>query len=404
MLQGKLEALNFLTTRLMLACGAYRENDKRKSYLPFFRDIIGEAQRLGLSFQEISQITNISIDSLKKFASRSQALDKSPLSLQHERLIQAWNRASPKQKKTLDSFTLYLSRHHSKFSFSRDELRQCLIDLGLHHPRGPKIPNHGSRVKRPFDPHALWEGDGKFIKIRYLGRLYTFVWYAFVDQSTTLIVGGNLDGSETAENFLKALKDGKYRTGTYPIGIVIDNRLPDTDFSPVKEYCDKYDIKIVRTFPGNSKSNGNIENNFGVFESFVGPIDIVGRTPEQIAAALAEAIIEVFTQQRNHSSRDRLGTSPDKATAGKTRPEHQRSAVEKIARRLEREITDIEVKWMVIGKARDLFPELYPEDEEKLKGIIKSYTLIDLIEAQAAYIVAFRSNPVRKLGSEYFLV
>ena len=40
-----------------------------------------------------------------------------------------------------------------------------------------------------FAPHAIWEGDGKLVKIRVNGVDVRWIWYAFVDQETTLLVG-----------------------------------------------------------------------------------------------------------------------------------------------------------------------------------------------------------------------
>ena len=173
------------------------------------------------------------------------------------------------------------------------------------------------QVKKRFEPHTLWEGDGKQLTITINGEIFQFCWYAFIDQTTTLLVGSSITDNESSASFLESLKDGKNKVGFYAVGVLLDNRLPETDLSAVKEFCNEHSITIIRTFPGNSKSNGNIENNFSIFEKFVGEIHIQGANDKEIARSVANAIIEVFTQQRNYSPRKRFG--------GKTPAEESRS-------------------------------------------------------------------------------
>ena len=112
------------------------------------------------------------------------------------------------------------------------------------------------QVKKSFEPHTLWEGDGKQMNIIINGGIYSSCWYAFVDQTTTLLVGSSITDNESPESFLEALKESKSNIGFYAIGVLIDNRLPETDLSSVKEFAKEHGITIARTFPGNSKSNG----------------------------------------------------------------------------------------------------------------------------------------------------
>ena len=45
------------------------------------------------------------------------------------------------------------------------------------------------------------------------------------------------------------------------MAIVMDNRLSE-NLPVVKTFLAKYEIEIIKTFPGNAKSNGILENNF----------------------------------------------------------------------------------------------------------------------------------------------
>lgn len=77
--------------------------------------------------------------------------------------------------------------------------------------------------------------------------------------------------------------------------------------SDVFRFCKEHGIVVVRTFPGNPKTNGIIEGNFSIFERFVGDLNVSGSTPEEIGRSIATLIIEVFTQLRNHSPRSARG-------------------------------------------------------------------------------------------------
>jgi hypothetical protein len=210
--------------------------------------------------------------------------------------------------------------------------------------------------------------------------------------------------TETSENFLNALKNSRENSGVYSIGVLIDNRLSDTDLSPINEFMTEHNITLVRTFPGNSKSNGIIENNFSIFERFVGDIHICGKSDQKIAESIAESVIEIFTQLRNNHPRRRLhGATPNERAENSKRPEHQRSSVEKIARRFNQQTNDIEIKWNLILNARKHFENLSEEAENKIKRQLKHYSVNTLIATQAAYIAHIEKHPTSRYSSAYFM-
>ena len=258
------------------------------------------------------------------------------------------------------------------------------------------------QVKKRFEPHTLWEGDGKQITITINGEIFQFCWYAFIDQTTTLLVGSSITDNESSTSFLESLKDGKNKVGFYAVGVLLDNRLPETDLSAVKEFCTEHGITIVRTFPGNSKSNGNIENNFSVFEKFVGEIHIQGATTEEIASSVARAIIEVFTQQRNYSPRKRFGgKTPDEESDGSNRPVEMRGAVERMKSRFEKEANDVDKKFELI---KTLIPAtlLSNESIEKIKSELKKFAPTMIIAARASFEAQAAKHPENVYSIEYF--
>ncbi len=399
-----IDPLQLFISCLIKNSGAANDNQKRASYAPWFKHAVYECISQGMTYKELARYTGISIDTLKKFKSQiSDMPEKQPIDGKSMELAEIWRQCPPEHKKTLDAFTVHLSRTRSDLSFSRDELRETLKNLALRYPRGPSIENHGTRVKRKFEAHALCEGDGKWVKIEINGMPFSFCWYAFIDQGVTLLVGGNVDHSETALSFLEALKAGEQKAGFLPIGIVIDNRFKENDLGSVQQFCAGHNIEIVRIFPGNSKSNGTIEGNFSIFEKFVGEIKIEGKTALEIAKSIAQAFIEVFTQQRNHSGRKKLeGESPEEYSKGATKPEHARTAIERLASRLHSEELRREEKWALIQDSARHFGALFQPDVEKMKKQLEKFPIEDIIAAQAAYMAQINTHPDKRYGSEYF--
>jgi hypothetical protein len=290
------------------------------------------------------------------------------------------------------------------YSHGRDQITQALIDLGLRYPRGPSIKNEGTHKKRYFAPHALWEGDGKTLKISLNGEEFSYCWYAFIEQNTTLLVGSSITNNESSESFLQSLKNAKDQVGFFAMGVLIDNRLTNEEKTSVKEFCVEHGIVLVNTFPGNSKSNGIIEGNFSIFEKQVGKVNVTGKTPSEIAESMAKNIVEIFTQQRNHGPRKRLdGRTPNEAGEGATRPEHQKTSLENLRDRLLREELSIEAKLKLI---EDLILKFEPFDEastQKFREILKQYSADEIIAAKARFSAQVAKHPENFYRSEYFL-
>jgi transposase InsO family protein len=394
-----------LITQLMEKSSAVQVNSERNTYAPWFKQFITKMLDEGASYKTISSLTGISEENLPKFRKDiSLSLIKGSISEEHKYIEKVWDSASHKQRKTLDHFWTYLGRNYPESKLSRNEVRTILIDLGLRYPRSKKSKNHGAQVKTAFCPNAIWEGDGKELIIRINGIRHSFCWYAFVDQDTTLIVGSNIGRVESSEVFLRALKNAGSNRGVFAWGVLMDNRLGENDLSPVQDFCREHSISIIRTFPGNSKSNGMIENNFSIFEKFVGEINITGKNQAELAVSIARIIIEIFTQQRNHAPRRRFGDySPmDRSTTDRP-PEYVRSAVEKLASRLAIEAACAEIKWQAIRPSRDYFGNLTDQSIEKIMRLLVKYPLHDVISAQGKYLAKIKKHPTNTFSVEYFM-
>gem|GEM_PF-3384356 len=380
-------------------------NQQRKSYAPWLKQYLATLLQSGASYKTIASLTAISEETLRHFrADHLTKVIKEPVSDDHQYIKDAWDKAPPRSRRTLDSFWTYLGHCHADYRISLERVRTILCDLGLRYPRGRKSKNSGTSVKSVFTPKALWEGDGKQLNITVNGVRHTFCWYAFCDQHTTLLVGSSVTGAESSDAFLAALKSARQQQDAFAIGVLIDNRLGESDLSTVRSFCIEHGIVLARIFPGNSKSNGNIENNFSIFERFVGDVHVSGKTDKEIAESIANVIVEVFTQQRNHTPRKRLGSrSPADYPTPDRPPEHVRSAVERLASRFNREIRDIEAKWCLIKPARGHFEQMAEASQQKLMKQLGKYPSSDILFAQTQYLAQVMKYPDRTYRSEYFM-
>ncbi len=145
------------------------------------------------------------------------------------------------------------------------------------------------------------------MKVILNGEIFCFKWQCLIDYKSTVIVGGLVREAETTENLLTAIRQAKKATGVTPMAIVIDGRLRE-NLPAIRAYLDEMGIEIIRTFPGNPKSNGIVEGNFNIFEKWVGgQVVINGQTAEALSLSIAKCLTEVFTQLRNNQPRKGLG-------------------------------------------------------------------------------------------------
>lgn len=289
-----------------------REDGVRIQFDPAYKAIVEDRRsHYGLTIECVSQILKIPLDTLKKFPKfvaaegakpekEYEELPKFVVELANEYLRSG--RGAKSVKRFCEKNPDFLGRIGMNY-------RQCLHwlrRLGFVNPRGIFLKNKGLDKILRFKPNHVWGSDGKRMIVIINGEVFEWVWQCLIDGATTVIVGGIIDRRENTENLLMAIKESSNWLGVAPLAIVLDNRLSE-DLPAIRAFLDELNIKIIKIFPGNSKSNGIVEGNFNIFEKWVGgKIEVTGATPEELSRSIAQAFVEVFTQMRNHGPRKSL--------------------------------------------------------------------------------------------------
>jgi transposase InsO family protein len=263
--------------------------------------------RHGLTQRRVAEILEIPIDTLKNFSRTTpdsptgsetmpQALPQEVILLVNEYL---------RRERGTKSVKAFCRRHPellAKLGMNYREVLSWLGRLGFVSHRGIFLKNSGlDRILR-FKPNQLWHGDGKNIDVIFNGKLFRSLWQCLADGKTTAIVGGIIGREENTKNLKDSLQDAEQKTGIVPMGIVLDNRLSE-NLPAIAPYLKERGIEIIKTFPGNPKSNSIIEENFNIFDRYVGKIVINGTTPVEIARSITQTIVEIFTQMKNRKPR-----------------------------------------------------------------------------------------------------
>lgn len=308
--------------------------DERHQMTGDFKDLlILKKEEYNLSWEDVNRLLGIPIDTLKKLK-RQKTNEKddddndcgdSHLLAMPEHIIEKLSQffKSRESKATVKDFIDKNPEVLEELNLDYRQFSSLLVRLGFVTARGVFLNNTGLDVIKRFAPNSVWGTDGKSINIIINGKLYRWVWQCLIDYKTTVLVGGVINKSETTGNLLEAIAQAKETTGITPMAIVLDNRLSE-NLPAIKEYLDKMNIEIIKTFPGNSKSNGITENNFKVFENWVqgkgGNIIINADSPESLSFSIAQLVTEIFTQMRSHSPRASLDGKSSSDVAKNTSP------------------------------------------------------------------------------------
>lgn len=400
--------------------GCRGSGEVRLQFTPGYKECVHQARaQYAIPIPIASRILLIPEDTLKKFSRSSAAANTAPtptggktrakelpdevITLANEYL------RSGKGQKSVKEFCRRHPDLLTKLGLTYRQALHWLNELGLVSPRGIFLKNTGlDRIIR-FKPNQLWASDGKHLTVILNGEIFPSVWQCLVDGATTAIVGGVVRDEENTENLVAALDHAEKETGWRPMAIVLDNRLSE-NLPAVRSYFEERGIEIVKTFPGNSKSNAMAEENFHVFERWVGAIEINGRTPEALARSIQQAFVEVFTQMRNHKPRRALSmktvTEVMEAIPPAT-PEEEAAAREKLkamAERLKNEqATPLvsEQKKAAIAQAIEKTSPPHPDVfEKRLKDARFTPDLI--LSATAILETCRKANPEKNLGHAYF--
>ena len=394
--------------------GCRRSGDVRLHIDPAYKAWIEDGRaRHGITLERAATILVIPLDTLKKFS--RQVADQPDADNYSERLppevIELANEylRSGKGAKSVKRFCErnpdLLARLHMNYR----QVLSWLGGLGFVSPRGIFLKNSGLDKILRFKPNQLWCSDGKNLAVVINGEIFPSVWQCLVDGKTTAIVGGVIRDEENTENLMDAIRDSKARTGITPMAIVIDNRLSD-NLPAVRDYLDGLGIEIVKIFPGNSKSNGIIEENFNVFDRWVGPVVIEGHTPALLARSIQQAILEIFTQMRGHKPRKAFSFKTAKEVMDESvpaTPEEEalvREKIKALANRLKNEQATPyvgEQKKAAIEQAIQTTSPPQPEVFEKQLQDAR-FTPDLILQAIAILEKCKREKPEKKLGHAYF--
>jgi hypothetical protein len=418
-----------------IRCGAVRERDfeiellryelnnpgcrkagVRIQFDPAYKAFVEDRRaHYGLINERVSQILSIPLDTLKKFP-RFVAAEANPAALQPQELpgfvIELANEYLRSGRRGAKSVKCFCDRNPELLKRLAMNYRQCLHwlnRLGFVSLRGIFLKNKGLDKILRFKPNHVWGSDGKRIQVIINGQSFDWIWQCLMDGATTVIVGGVINREENTDNLLTAIKESKSRTGIAPLAIVLDNRLSE-NLPAIRSFLDEMNTEIIKIFPGNSKSNGNVEGNFNIFDRWVGKIEIKGATVGELSRSIAEAFVEVFTQMRNHRPRKALSYKSVQEIMDETKPatsEEEAAVREKIkalADRFKNEqsqpIVSAEKKVAIAQAAEKTNPPHRDVFDKTLQN--PRYTSDMIIGATAIWEQKCKEQPEKNYGHAYY--
>lgn len=395
--------------------GCRGAGDVRLHFDPAYKAWIEDCRaRCGLTQSRACSILGIPLDTLKKFSRYTEdriAESGCYPDILPPEVIELANQylRSGKGTKSVKSFCERQPELLVRIGMNYRQVLAWLGGLGFVSPRGIFLKNTGLDKITRFKPNQLWCSDGKSLTVVLNGEIFRSLWQCLVDGKTTAVVGGVIRDEENTENLMAAIQGSKEKTGITPLGILIDNRLSE-DLPAARSYFEERGIEIVKIFPGNSKSNGIIEENFNVFNRWVGAIEINGTTPDQIARSIMQALVEVFTQMRNHKPRKAFSFKTAQEVMDESipaTPEEEalvREKLKALADRLKNEqatplVTEQKKAAMkqAIEKTSPPQPEVF---EKKLQDARFTPDLI--LQSVAILEKLRREKPEKSLGHAYF--
>jgi len=390
---------------------------KRQHYTEEFKRFILDLKKeYGFTNEKVSKLLDIPVDTLKKYLKAVETII--PVSTAKElppevvELVNIYlHSIKGGKKRSVKDFCKKNPDVLKQLNMTVRQVTEWLSKLGFVR-KGRFIKNNGlDRIIR-FRPNSVWGTDGKQVNIIINRISFKWVWQCLIDYKTTVIVGGLIAKSETTDNLLKAISESKEKTGHSPLAIVLDNRLSE-NLPAIRTYLDELNIKIIKTYPRNAKSNGIIENNFNIFERWVGgSIVINAKDDAELSQAIACTLIEVFTQMRNNN--------PRKCISMKTPAEAMNEAIEnppsaeeiqtikgKLQEQSDRFKRDEAMP--IIGKQKTTaidiaVNETRPPDEETFRKMLKPsiYHHNLILSAIAIYKQRCQENPEKNYDHTYF--
>jgi DNA replication protein DnaD len=397
--------------------GCYDKGDRFWFSLEFKAFVLEKKSEYELSWDQISRILDIPVDTLKKFK-RSKSDDdggdndsgSSELPGKVRQLLNNFLKTQGSKKKSVKSFCMAHPELLEEIGMNYRQVLHWLARLGFVSSKGIFLQNTGLDKIERFQPHSVWGSDGKNMIINIDGTKFHWVWQCLVEYKTTVLVGGLIAEEETTENLLKAIQISKDKTGVTPMAIVIDNRLSE-NLPAIRRYLDEMGIEIIKTFPGNSKSNGIVEGNFSIFEKWVGgTVEINATNAKILSKSIADMLVEVFTQLRNHQPRrilmnktttEALDEAKELSKEDKSRI---RARIKELADRFKNEQAQPVISERKEQVTDQIIKEINPPYEELLRKRLKAsiFTPDLILRALAIFKQRQQKCPEKNYGHTYF--
>jgi hypothetical protein len=396
--------------------GYVKQGDGRQYFCYEFKCFILEKKKFyELSWADVSRLLNISKETLKKFRrvkeDRGDDDSKSGPSGLPDNIRQMINKFLRwPGKKSVKEFCQNNPEITKNLNLNYREIVGWLSRLGFVSPKGIFLKNTGLDKIERFSPNCVWGTDGKNMRIVINGECFRWVWQCLIDFRTTVLVGGLLTGEETTDNLLEAIKKSKEKTGVAPMAIVLDNRLSE-NLPTIRQYLDEWGIQIIKTFPGNSKSNGIVENNFSIFEKWVGgTVEIKGKNYKELSLSIANVLVEVFTQLRNHQPRRGLNLKSaneslkDACPLSDIEKQKIKDRLRELANRFKNEQATPITSQRKLEAIKQAINDLSPPNPDKFKEALKPSELTADIILQALAVFKQRQQqcPEKKYTHAYF--
>jgi transposase InsO family protein len=389
--------------------------EMRLQFDPGYKECVEQARaRHWVPIARAAEILAIPVDTLKKF-SRTAAEPSgeetlcTPLPPDVVTAVNEYLRYSGKGVKGVKDYCRRNPDVLDRLGMNYRQLLGWLRKLGFVNPRGIFLKNSGLDKILRFKPNQLWCTDGKRLVIVLNGEIFQSAWQCLVDGKTTVIVGGVIRDEENTQNLLEALKASWEKTGIKPMAIVLDNRLSE-NMPAIRAFLDEHGIEIINTFPGNSKSNGIAEENFNVYDRWVGAVEITGTRPDELARSIQAAFVEVFTQMRGHKPRRALSFKTAREVMDETQPAtpeeeaDTRAKLKALADRLKNEQAQPEVSEQKKAAIMQAINVTSPPQPEVFASRLENprFTSDLILQSTAIFKNVRQAHPQKKLGHAYF--
>jgi hypothetical protein len=395
---------------------SWTQSEERHQFTDEFKCLLlTKKSEYALEWGEISQLLGIPEETLKKFkhqANEKDPGDGPPREGLPESVVEQLRSffQGRSGKATVKGFTDKHPEVLEDLKMTYPHFANLLLRLGFVSPKGIFLNNTGLDKIERFTPHAVWGTDGKQMTIIINGEIFRYVWQCLIDYKSTVLVGGLIGMSETTDNLLEAIRRSKETTGVAPMSIVIDGRLSE-NLPAIRRYLDAMGIEIIRTYPGNPKSNGITEGNFGIFEKWVGgQVIINGDTAAELSLSIANVLTDVFTQLRNNQPRRGLGQKTANevlATTPKLSMEEEstiRAKIQALANRFRNEQAVPIVSAAKAQAIEQAIKEISPPDIETFRKRLAPgmYTCDLILDAIAKFKSQQAKHPEKKFDHTYF--